>query len=49
MGSEHDVRERPWAANLALLGLDIVWDRQGNARSAESGANELLEARPSTG
>jgi pimeloyl-ACP methyl ester carboxylesterase len=36
-------------ANLALLGLDIVWDRQANARSAESGVNETLEARPSTG
>jgi pimeloyl-ACP methyl ester carboxylesterase len=36
-------------ANLALLALDIVWDRQARTRSAKSGANEPLEARPSTG
>jgi hypothetical protein len=36
-------------ANLALIGLDIVWDRQTRARSVPSGANETLEARPSTG
>jgi pimeloyl-ACP methyl ester carboxylesterase len=36
-------------ANLALLALDIVWDRQARTRSAESSVNEPLEARPSTG
>jgi hypothetical protein len=36
-------------ANLALLALDIVWDRQARTRTAESGVNETLEARPSTG
>jgi hypothetical protein len=36
-------------ANLALLALDIVWDRQARTRSAESGVNETFEARPSTG
>ena len=35
--------------NLALIGLDIVWDRQARARSVESGANDTLEAHPSTG
>jgi pimeloyl-ACP methyl ester carboxylesterase len=36
-------------ANLALLALDIVWDRQARARFAESGVNETLEVHPSTG
>ena len=36
-------------ANLGLIGLDILWDRQARARSVESGVNETLEARPSTG
>jgi hypothetical protein len=35
-------------ANLALLALDIVWDRQARTRSADV-PNETLEARPTTG
>jgi pimeloyl-ACP methyl ester carboxylesterase len=35
-------------ANLSLLALDIVWDRQARDRFAAS-AKEALEARPSTG
>ena len=36
-------------ANLALIGLDILWDRQARARSVESGVNDTLESRLSTG
>ena len=36
-------------ANLALIGLDILWDRQARVQTVESGVNEPLEARPSTG
>jgi pimeloyl-ACP methyl ester carboxylesterase len=36
-------------ANLALILLDIAWDRQGRVRSAETDAKETLEAQPSTG
>jgi pimeloyl-ACP methyl ester carboxylesterase len=36
-------------ANLALLALDIVWDRQARASVAEVDAKETLEVRPSTG
>jgi pimeloyl-ACP methyl ester carboxylesterase len=36
-------------ANLALLALDIAWDRQVRDRFAEANADETLEARPSTG
>ena len=35
-------------ANLALLGLDIVWDRQSHDRRSGAEAREALEARPST-
>ena len=35
-------------ANLALLGLDIVWDRQAHDRRSAPEAREALEARPST-
>jgi len=34
--------------NLALLGLDIAWDRQVRDRFAAT-PRETLEARPSTG
>ena len=36
-------------ANLALLGLDIVWDRQARDRLAATDAREALEASPSAG
>src|SRR5829696_1019125 len=36
-------------ANLAVLALDIAWDRQARSRFAESKAMEELQARPSTG
>ena len=36
-------------ANLALLGLDIVWDRQARDRLAVTDAREALEASPSAG
>jgi hypothetical protein len=36
-------------ANLFLLALDIAWDRQAPARSADDRPTESLEARPSTG
>ena len=36
-------------ANLDLIGLDILWDRQTRARSIESTANDTLESRLSTG
>jgi pimeloyl-ACP methyl ester carboxylesterase len=36
-------------ANLALLGLDIVWDRQARDLRAATAAGEPLEASPSTG
>jgi pimeloyl-ACP methyl ester carboxylesterase len=35
-------------ANLALLALDIVWDRSAHSRFAATEANEALEASPST-
>jgi uncharacterized membrane protein YfcA len=35
-------------ANLILLVLDIAWDRQARDRSAEAGAQQTVEARPST-
>jgi hypothetical protein len=35
--------------NLALLALDIAWDRQAHDRFAETGAVEALQARPTTG
>jgi pimeloyl-ACP methyl ester carboxylesterase len=37
------------AGNLALVGLDIVWDRQARDRSAERAAKDALEARASMG
>jgi pimeloyl-ACP methyl ester carboxylesterase len=36
-------------ANLALLALDVVWDRQARDRFATATAKETLESRPSTG
>jgi pimeloyl-ACP methyl ester carboxylesterase len=36
-------------ANLALLALDIVWDRQAHDRRVEATAKETLAARPSVG
>ena len=36
-------------ANLALLSLDIVWDRQARDRLAATEAGEALEASPSAG
>jgi len=36
-------------ANLTLIWLDIVWDRQGRTRLARAIAAEPREARPSTG
>jgi hypothetical protein len=36
-------------ANLALLGLDIVWDRQARALRVPTDAGETLEASPSAG
>ncbi len=36
-------------ANLALILLDIAWDRQVRDRFAATNAKETLEARPSTG
>ena len=36
-------------ANLALIGLDILWDRQARARSDESDVNDALEPHLSTG
>jgi hypothetical protein len=36
-------------ANLFLLALDIVWDRQARVRLADGRPTETLEARPSTG
>jgi uncharacterized membrane protein YdfJ with MMPL/SSD domain/pimeloyl-ACP methyl ester carboxylesterase len=36
-------------ANLGVLALDLVWDRQVRGRSEESVANETLAVRPSTG
>ena len=36
-------------ANLFLLALDIIWDRQGREHAAAEPASERLEARPSTG
>jgi pimeloyl-ACP methyl ester carboxylesterase len=35
-------------ANLILLVLDIAWDRQARDRSAEAGAQQTVETRPST-
>jgi pimeloyl-ACP methyl ester carboxylesterase len=37
------------SGNLALVGLDIAWDRQARDRLAETTVPEKLEARPSTG
>jgi pimeloyl-ACP methyl ester carboxylesterase len=37
------------AGNLALVGLDIAWDRKARDRLAETTVPEKLEARPSTG
>jgi hypothetical protein len=37
------------AGNLALVGLDIVWDRMAHDRFAERAAKESLQARPSIG
>jgi pimeloyl-ACP methyl ester carboxylesterase len=37
------------AGNLALVGLDIVWDRQAHDRFAEAPAQETLRATPSVG
>ena len=36
-------------ANLALVLLDIAWDRQGHDRTATAGATEPLEPHPSVG
>jgi pimeloyl-ACP methyl ester carboxylesterase len=36
-------------ANLALLALDIAWDRQAHDHIVEPNAKETLEARPSIG
>ena len=36
-------------ANIALLGLDILWDRQARDRLAATDAREALEASPSAG
>ena len=36
-------------ANLALIGLDILWDRQARAHSDESGVNDALEPYLSKG
>jgi pimeloyl-ACP methyl ester carboxylesterase len=36
-------------ANLALILLDVAWDRQVRGRLVETEAKETLEARPSTG
>ena len=37
------------AGNLALVGLDIAWDRMARDRFAERAAKETLEATPSIG
>jgi pimeloyl-ACP methyl ester carboxylesterase len=36
-------------ANLALLALDIAWDRQARVHAVDDRPSEALEARPSTG
>ena len=36
-------------ANLNLIGLDILWDRQTRARAIESTANDTLASRLPTG